>query len=143
MVADLPLAFNGRLDESVSNCGIKVFADNVFPTRSVLGLARKPTIGLEALFLPQDSLRNLRISPSAFCSLALTGPSRHSAPTVPRQLVNLTFTRSFAVCSPLGFRKAGVLRFDFGLGRKYYISLLVMISLKNALFCPTSLKRAE
>ena len=30
-----------------------------------------------------------------------------------------------------------------GLGRKYYISPLVTISLKKALFCPTSLERAE
>lgn len=63
-------------------------------------------------------------------------------PTAARQLVNLTFfMRSFDVCSPLGFSKAGVLH--FGLGRKYYISLLVTISLKKALFCPTSLERAE
>ena len=63
-------------------------------------------------------------------------------PTAARQLVNLNFfMRSFDVCSPLGFSKAGVLH--FGLGRKYYISLLVTISLKKALFCPTSLERAE
>lgn len=65
-------------------------------------------------------------------------------PTAARQLVNLTsFMGNFDMCSSSGFRKAKVLHFNFGLGRKYCISLLVMISLKKALFCPSSLKRAE
>lgn len=68
----------------------------------------------------------------------------HSVPTAARQPVNLTFFMgNFDMCSPSGFRRAEVLHFNFGLGRKYYISPLVMISLKKALFCPSSFKRAE
>lgn len=44
---------------------------------------------------------------------------------------------------PWASGKAGILHFIFGLGRKYYISLLVTISPKKALFCPTSLERLE
>lgn len=116
----------------------------LFPTRSIPGLARKPTIGPQALFLSPDGLRS---SLPAFLLSGFNGVrrqrvSRHSVPTAARQLVNPTsFMRSFDVCSPLGFSKAGVLH--FGLGRKYYISPLVTISLKKALFCPTSLERAE
>lgn len=69
---------------------------------------------------------------------------QHSVPTAESQLVNLPFFKgSFDVCSPLGFRKAGILYFDFGLGRKHCISPLVTISLKKALFCPTFLERVE
>lgn len=72
------------------------------------------------------------------------GVYTHSVPTAASQLVNLlSFTGSFDACSPSGFRKPGVLHFDFGLGKKHYISPLVTISLKKALFRPASLARVE
>lgn len=45
----------------------------------------------------------------------------------PRQLVNLTFFMGNSnVCSPLGFKKAGVLHFNFVEGEKHYISPFVL-----------------
>lgn len=72
------------------------------------------------------------------------GLPQHSVPTAVSQLVNLPFFMgSFGASSPLGFKKAGILHFDLGLGRKHCISPLVTISLKKALFCPAFLERAE
>lgn len=130
--------------------GIKVFAVKAcFIHKSVSGLVRKPTTGPQASFLPArptQSLQNLHARLSALCCREVGGQEhlQHSVPTAARQLVNLTFFMgNFDMCSPLGFRKPGILHFNFDLGRKYYISPLVIISLKMALFCPSSLERAE
>lgn len=54
-----------------------MFAANVFPTTSVPGVARKPTTGPEALFLPPDGFRTFRISPPAFLLSGSNGVGRH------------------------------------------------------------------
>lgn len=117
--------------------------------RSVSGLVRKPTTGPQTPSLPArptQSLQNLhaRLSAHCCCEVGGQGHLQHSVPIAARRLVNLTFfIGNFDMCSPLGFRKPGVLHFNFDLGKTYYISPVVIISLKMALFCPSSLERAE
>ena len=72
VVANLPLAFDGRLDESVSNSKIKVFVANAYPNQEYSRAIQKANHRATGpLSFPRWSQKSSESCHQPFCSLVL------------------------------------------------------------------------
>lgn len=108
LVANLPLSFDGKLDEGISYWGAQSVCGQCLSHQKCSRIGKEANhraTGLLSSPGPSRRLQNLPASLSALCCnrVGRRGHLRHSVPTAARQLVNLTFFMgNFDVCSLSG-----------------------------------------